>query len=355
MWSDRMLIAILASLLLVPGEPWPSIQSAGFVSYPYPKLGPPGGGKPLLSCRGDASRRVFFMKGGGSNAAGENPTSAGLENPVARQRKSSAAATKEVTVGSIMRVKSPITGRLINVGGPAFQKVIELGYILHNGHLVHRNVVGETAEPPLGAPSTQLSSVGEMSALRDDVWTYWPGVGEELERFAKGEISNKLRPIFDKLQEDDRVDLIQLRTALMTVNVSITAAQVLDLLHLTDEQGRVMLEYDDFERLMLSIPLEDPNAARLQKEALASYETKLMYGGYYDERQTDDSSYDSDMNEDPDPVVDIYEQSVLDAQEEIAGTVRRRAARHTYTCTHTRTHTHTHTHVSSMLCMYACT
>jgi len=41
------------------------------------------------------------------------------------------------------KVKSPMTGRLINVGGPAYQKIIDLGYILIDGQLVHRNCVQE--------------------------------------------------------------------------------------------------------------------------------------------------------------------------------------------------------------------
>ncbi len=39
------------------------------------------------------------------------------------------------------KVKSPITGRLINVGGPAFQKVLDLGYVLKDGLLIHRNCI----------------------------------------------------------------------------------------------------------------------------------------------------------------------------------------------------------------------
>lgn len=53
------------------------------------------------------------------------------------QKRGGEGGGRKPVQGSIMRIKSPITGRLINVGGPAFQKVIELGYILHNGELQH--------------------------------------------------------------------------------------------------------------------------------------------------------------------------------------------------------------------------
>ncbi len=74
------------------------------------------------------------------------------------------------------KVKSPITGRLINVGGPAFQKILDLGYVLKDGQLIHRNcfpgVSDEGAAPqPGGAggtpPSADTSATAAAAAASD--------------------------------------------------------------------------------------------------------------------------------------------------------------------------------------------
>ena len=72
--------------------------------------------------------------------------------------------------GSRKKVRSPLTGRQIYVGGSAFQNVIDLGYIFVNGELVHRNcveqgpngesiILGETA--PSLAPACKRGAGAE--------------------------------------------------------------------------------------------------------------------------------------------------------------------------------------------------
>jgi hypothetical protein len=44
-----------------------------------------------------------------------------------------------VTKKPVTRVKSPVSGRLIVVGGPAYQKMLSEGYVLTDNKLVHRD------------------------------------------------------------------------------------------------------------------------------------------------------------------------------------------------------------------------
>lgn len=146
--------------------------------------------------------------------------------------------------------------------------------------------------------------------------TFWPGVGEQLEQFAERkrksatdwDLSSKLRPIFGKLQEGGRVDLVQLRASLITVNVSISAAKMLDLLHLADSEGRVMLEYNDYEDLMLSIPGGDPLQEAARSQSI----------DYNWEDRSDNNKYVPlvDMPDDSPDQIDVSELFNFSAEEE---------------------------------------
>jgi hypothetical protein len=157
--------------------------------------------------------------------------------------------------GDVSKVKSPVTGRLINVGGPSYVKLMELGYIRSGDEIVHRNVVSGDGVTPPPKYMERIDEPEELDALRGDIRQLWPGVGEVLERLGGEDVVyDKLRPIFDKLKEGDYVDVYTLRTVLITVNVSISAAKMLDLMDVaTDAEGRVLLDYDAFEDLMLDI------------------------------------------------------------------------------------------------------
>ena len=47
------------------------------------------------------------------------------------------------------------------------------------------------------------------------------------------------------------MDLVALRAALLAIGVSMSAARMLDLLHLADSDGRVWLDFPEFKALLL--------------------------------------------------------------------------------------------------------
>ena len=199
--------------------------------------------------------------GGGGGKVGGRSLKAPLSSPsssptspsMSKQQMDDRGGTGNAG-GDVSKVKSPVTGRLINVGGPSYIKLMELGYIRSGDEMVHRNVNGDRGAPP-PKYMERIEEPEELDALRGDIRQLWPGVGEVLERLGGEDVVyDKLRPIFDKLREGDYVDLYTLRTVLITVNVSISAAKMLDLMDdATDADGRVLLDYDAFEDLMLEI------------------------------------------------------------------------------------------------------
>jgi hypothetical protein len=121
------------------------------------------------------------------------------------------------------KVKSPLTGRLIYVGGPAFQRIIDLGYIFVDDQLVHRNCVeqgpgGEytildnanaslarrssTSGPPTSLEDEALSSVSDLLSdeLREDggppLW--WKQAGEAGDQDVSAEMSGDSEPIWQR-------------------------------------------------------------------------------------------------------------------------------------------------------------
>jgi len=65
------------------------------------------------------------------------------------------------------KVKSPMTGRPIYVGGPAFQRIIDLGYLFVDGQLVHRNV--QNGEVSVVSWNDSASSTLEGHTAGNDV------------------------------------------------------------------------------------------------------------------------------------------------------------------------------------------
>ena len=65
------------------------------------------------------------------------------------------------------KVKSPMTGRPIYVGGPAFQRIIDLGYLFVDGQLVHRNV--QNGEVSVVSWNDSASSTSEGRTAGNDV------------------------------------------------------------------------------------------------------------------------------------------------------------------------------------------
>lgn len=66
------------------------------------------------------------------------------------QRHAGGSPAREQT--PIIRVKSPASGRLIVVGGPAYQKMLAEGYVLHEKRLVHKDDLGEIQVSLYGKP-----------------------------------------------------------------------------------------------------------------------------------------------------------------------------------------------------------
>ncbi|EKX49172.1 hypothetical protein GUITHDRAFT_136328 [Guillardia theta CCMP2712] len=194
------------------------------------------------------------------------------------------------------RVRSPITGRLINVDGPAYQKVIELGYILVDGQFIHRNKLDFSAKlTELGGlenlaretESSMLKRVGKMDSQgsvgwagersrgRNEMLPYaqdvelWKsnevvgmdGQGQEsmegpIDEFQESLLwdSVHLKLIFDELKDSNgKIKLIELRTALLAVNLTISNEMLWDLLNIADSDGRIRLEYEDFVKLLINV------------------------------------------------------------------------------------------------------
>ena len=259
------------------------------------------------------------------------------------------------------KVKSPMTGRPIYVGGTAYQKIIDLGYILIDGQLVHRNCVQEgvvdaqcsvsldggpaaasdAPEEGVSGGDGKKSKKGPVRGVKekrqdlpsatvggesarggadyvevDDEVNLTPGVPSldrqddyqssfwedgslegsliffggaqgtdggadvgdwEVDSLQIDDASaaasaaderqmqfsapfwmrwrdEQLMSIFNELKDSDgKVGLIQLRAALLEVNVNLRAELLWDLLNVADGDGLVRLDYADFTRLVVGV------------------------------------------------------------------------------------------------------
>ena len=220
----------------------------------------------------------------------------------------------------VRKVLSPITGRAIRVNGPAFQKVLELGYILHNGELMHKNqrdgasngkAVPARKRPPQPGGATVARSAGgaarvrvrkgglgarekvgrgagksgarerktaaeglaggnvtEHSQSEQHAWvgSVVPGPSKKVaiavdeaedamwweDGATPGRIpTEQLLAIFQEMRDGKgEVNLVQLRTALLAVQVNMPTPLLWDLLNLADESGMVQLDYNEFVHLL---------------------------------------------------------------------------------------------------------
>jgi hypothetical protein len=193
------------------------------------------------------------------------------------------------------KVKSPITGRLINIGGPAFQKIVDLGYVLQDGQLIHRNCLPGSAEDTGGAPpdsavdgnadtaAAAAASDAKLRAVFDRLQdgngkvtapcqfatskspqppSPLPNPSPPLSTSHDVETPLALRVSFHPTRSltlpfpvdgagAEQVDLVALRAALLAIGVSMSTSRMLDLLHLADSDGRVWLDYPELKQLLL--------------------------------------------------------------------------------------------------------